>query len=156
MKRIETIGKLKNYFDIRELVSKDVYNALGQNAWKLIDTRLLETLLALREKILRVPLVVNNWKAGGNFSQRGFRENTCEIVKQKTNAGSVYLSAHCFGCAIDFHSPKMTPDEIRRKIAENAKQLPHPVRIENGQNAPTWVHIDVAVNDDSTAKISWF
>lgn len=156
MKRIDTISKLKKYFDIRELVSKDVYNALGQNAWKLIDTRLLETLLALREKILCVPMVINNWKAGGNFSQRGFRENTSDIVKQKTNAGRIYLSAHCFGCAVDFHSTKMTPDEIRHKIAESAKLLPHPVRLENGKDAPTWVHIDVAVNDETTAKINWF
>lgn len=154
MIRIETINRLKKYFDIRELVSKDVYNKFGQNAWKVFDTRLLETLLFIREQ-LAVPIIVNNWKAGGQYSQRGFRENTAELVKSKTIAGRLYLSAHNIGCAVDFHSPKKSPDTIRKEIGRMAIALPHPIRLENANDAPTWVHIDVMVNDGDSTKIVW-
>lgn len=156
MKRSDIIKQLKQYFDIRELVSKDVYNVLRENGWKKFDTRLLETILILRTKILCVPMVVNNWKAGGTLSQRGFRENTCAIVRQKTAAGKIYLSAHNDGCAIDFSSPKLSADEMRKRIVANAQLLPYPIRLENGKDAPTWVHIDVEVNENITAVISWF
>lgn len=156
MTRQEIIAKIKKHFDVRELVSKDVYNAMGQNAWKLFDTRLLETLYVLRNNILMVPMVINTWKAGGSYSQRGFRENISEIVKQKTAQGKIYLSAHCMGMGVDFHSTKMSADECRKIIAANAKELPYSIRLENGKDAPTWVHLDVMVNDDVTAKLSWF
>lgn len=155
MERSELITKLKKYFDIRELVSKDVYNYRRELAWSEFDTRLLETLLALRVDILKVPMVINNWKSGGSYSQRGFRENICELVAEKTKAGKLYMTAHN-GMAVDFTSPKMTPDEIRKVIAANAAKLPHKIRLETSKGAPTWVHIDVRADDFSTAKISWF
>ena len=156
MNRTEIINKLKKYFDIRELVSKDVYNVFAQNAWKVFDTRLLETLYVLRNGIIKMPMVINTWKAGGTYSQRGFRENTCDIVKQKTMQGRIYLSAHNIGMAVDFHCPKATADEIRHIIAANARELPYKIRLENSSGAPTWVHLDVMVNEDTTAQISWF
>ena len=153
---VTIINRLKKYFDIRELVSKDVYNYLGQDAWALFDIRLLHTLLVLREEILGVPIVVNNWKAGGSLSQRGFRENTCEIVRQKTANGSIYISAHCEGMGIDFSSPSKDADEIRRIIASRQAKLPYNIRCEYGSKATTWVHIDVRTKIGTKAKISWF
>ena len=156
MERHEAITRLKKYFDIRELVSKDVYNKFGQTAWRLFDTRLLETILVLREEILKVPLVCNNWKSGGTLTQRGFRENIAQIVWSKTNAGTLYVSAHCIGQGVDLSSSKMSADDMRNTIGLNARKLPYNVRIENKQGAPTWLHIDVMTEPDSTAKISWF
>ena len=47
------------YFEIQELVDEDVYNLLGDEAFKLIDDRLIETIDSIRE-ILDVPLICNN------------------------------------------------------------------------------------------------
>lgn len=156
MKRKDIISRLKKYFDIRELVSKDVYNKFGQTAWRVFSTELLETLLVLRTDILKVPLVCNNWKAGGEFTQRGFRENISTIVRNKTIANSLYLSAHTIGKAVDLSSGKMSANEMRHTIAANAAKLPYKVRIESEQNAPTWLHIDTMTDDDTNSIISWF
>lgn len=47
------------YFKAYELVDKDVYTLLGDDSYKLIDPRLLETIDKARE-ILGVPLICNN------------------------------------------------------------------------------------------------
>ena len=154
MTRENTIKELRKYFDIRELVSKAVYVKFGEGAWRLFDTRLLETLLALRVDILKVPLVCNNWKSGGSLQQRGFRENTSAIVSDKTKENKMYLSAHTVGQAVDLSSSKMTADIMRNLIVQMKNKLPHKVRIEKAENAPTWLHIDVM--SAGTAKIEWF
>lgn len=50
---------MSKYFDIKELVSKKVYEQYGESAIKFIDSRLLETIDIIRE-ILGVPLTCNN------------------------------------------------------------------------------------------------
>lgn len=148
----KTIEKLAKYFDIRELVSKDVYNKFGQNAWQVFDEKLLATLLALRTEILGVPLVCNNWKAGGSFTQRGFRENTAPLVWSKTNAGTLYVSAHSIGKGVDLTSPKMDAETMRQTIEKKKSKLPYPVRIERGVS---WLHIDVmTLNTEKTTYFS--
>lgn len=154
MKKI--VDFLSKFFDVRELVSPAVYDKHQTGAWRFFDPRLLETLLVLRRDILRVPLVCNNWRAGGNLTQRGLRENVCEIVRNKTAAGSLYLSAHTLGMAVDLSSPSMTAEEMRRSIKQHADALPYPVRIEKKEGAPTWLHIDVAVSPYQQEKIHWF
>lgn len=47
------------YFSTRELVDEEVYSILGDNAIKLIDDKLIETIDVIRE-ILNVPLICNN------------------------------------------------------------------------------------------------
>lgn len=147
----KTIEQLKKYFDVRELVSKDVFNKFGQNAWRVFDEKLLKTLLALRTEILNVPLICNNWKAGGTFTQRGFRENLAPLVSDKTKAGRLYLSAHTIGKAVDLSSPKMDAQTMRETIAKNKSKLPYPVRIERGV---TWLHIDTMTLQSE--KITYF
>ena len=107
--------KIKDYFNIRELVDKDVYNRYGDKGWKFFCPLLLENLLILREG-LNIPLVINNWYNGGKFSQRGLRHNRSEMVKNKSG---IYLSPHMMGKAVDFHSPNMSSTDIRRWIKEN-------------------------------------
>ena len=85
-----------DYFSIKELVCKHVYERYGESAVMFLDDKLIETLNVIREQILCAPMTVNNWHAGGNFTQRGLRCNICELVKSKTDAGSLYLSAHCW------------------------------------------------------------
>lgn len=47
------------YFKTQELVDKEVYELIGDNAVNLLDERLIETIDAVRE-ILDVPLICND------------------------------------------------------------------------------------------------
>lgn len=97
MKRDELIKKLKQYFKIEELVCSHVYNKYREEQmWSFFSMAALETLLVLREYIIQKPFIINNWKSGGSYSQRGLRCNICAIPKEKTNLEKVYMSAHCF------------------------------------------------------------
>ena len=132
--------KKSRYFKIQELVCPEVYRRYGEQAWMFIDPELIETLDMIREKILCKPMIVNNWSAGGSYTQRGLRCNLCQLVKDKTKAGKLYLSAHNFGKAVDATVQGMTAEEARRLIVKNQILLPYPVRLEDGVN---WLHLDV-------------
>lgn len=147
------IENLKKYFSIQELVSEAVYKKWGERAWKFLDEKLLNVLIILRRDILRVPLVCNDWKYGGKNQQRGLRENTSQIVKDKTNNGVMYLSAHNFGKAVDLVSSKMQACEMRKKIMENSFMLPCQIRMEDGVN---WLHVDVMTDVDAKDDITLF
>lgn len=131
------------YFSVKELVCKHVYERYGENAAMFLDEKLIETLNVIREQILCAPMTVNNWHAGGNFTQRGLRCNICELVKSKTDAGKLYLSAHMLGKAVDCTADGMTAEEARRLIIEKQELLPYPIRLEDGVS---WLHIDLYDN----------
>lgn len=156
MKRKQIIDELSRYFKPYELVSKAVYERFGDKSWRFFDTELLETLLILRKHILCVPLICNNWQSGGTFAQRGLRENTAPLVWSKTNAGTMYLSGHCLGKAVDLSSAKMAANEMRSAIRAKKDELPYKVRIENGNDAPTWLHIDVMADPNNREKVQIF
>ena len=140
------------YFDIKELVCKHVYNKYGDGADMFLDEKLVETLNVIREKILCVPMTVNDWHNGGGFTQRGFRCNVCELVKSKTDIGRMYLSAHTQGKAVDCSVSGMTAEESRRKIIAMQHLLPYPIRLEDGVS---WLHIDV-YNNGRGEKVTLF
>ena len=139
------------YFSVKELVCKHVYERYGENAAMFLDEKLIETLNVIREQILCAPMTVNNWHAGGNFTQRGLRCNICELVKSKTDAGKLYLSAHMLGKAVDCNVEGMTAEEARRLIIGHSERLPWPIRLEEGVS---WVHLDVY--EMGTQKVSLF
>lgn len=136
------MGNIDRYFDLRELVSQKVFMKYAHTAWSFFDPRLMDVMVWLREGV-GVPLVCNNWCNGGSLSQRGFRENTCQIVADKTKNGTMYCSAHMRGQAVDLSSGKMTAKDIRKWIRAHIDSCPWPIRLENDKSAPTWVHIDV-------------
>ena len=131
------------YFSVKELVCKHVYERYGEKAAMFLDDKLIETLNVIREQILCSPMTVNNWHAGGDFTQRGLRCNICELVKNKTDAGRLYLSAHMLGKAVDCNADGMTAQEARRLIIEKQELLPYPIRLEDGVS---WLHIDLYDN----------
>ena len=137
------------YFKPYEVVSKLVYTKYRDESIKFMDNRLLETLDVIRE-ILGVPLVINDWYWGGKNQQRGLRENICQIVKSKGN--TLYLSSHCFGRAFDAVSAKMSAEQMRKKIVDNAYKLPYPIRMESNV---TWLHVDLNMLPNAP-KITFF
>lgn len=132
--------KKSKHFKIQELVCPEVYKKYGERAWMFIDPELIETLDIIREKILDKPMIVNNWVSGGGYTQRGLRCNICQLVRDKTKNGKLYLSAHNFGKAIDATIEGMTAEEARRLIIKNQILLPCPIRLEDGVS---WLHLDV-------------
>lgn len=143
------IEELKKYFNIKELVCPHVFAKHGEISWRFLSTLYLHTLLVLRTKILKVPLVCNTKM----LTQRGLRCNLCDIVKEKTEDDIVYLSAHHLGIGGDLSSPEMTAEEMRKKIEEKQDLLPYPVRIELKVN---WLHIDCYDDIDNDNKITYF
>lgn len=143
MSRVQIIERLKKYFDIQELVCPHCYAKFGEKiSWQFLDTELLNTVLVLREDILKVGMVCNDYKFGGNKTQRGLRCNICQLVKDKTLKNQIYLTAHANGAGADFvFGPKsgMTAAKARDLIKANKDLLPYNVRIEK---AVTWLHID--------------
>ena len=152
MTRPELIREVQRFFSLRELVDRPTYEKSGDFAWNFLRTDLLETLLIVREYVLKVPMTINNWHCGGQFSQRGLRHNMSAEVHKYTHANRQYMSAHILGAGVDFDAKGMTAADARSAILGAAKRLPHPVRLEDGAN---WVHIDV-YNDGSKEKVVLF
>lgn len=132
---------IKDYFKIYELVDEQVYNKYGEFAWNFFRSELLETLLFIRQYFDK-PIIINNWKKGGKFSQRGYRSNLSYMVKDKKN---LYCSAHCLGAGVDFDIKDYSALEVREILLQIQDKLPHPIRLEDGVN---WVHLDVYNNTD--------
>ena len=153
MDRKQLIAELQKYFNIRELVCREVYKAFGNKSWQFFDTMLLHTLLVLRTGIHKNGMLINNWQTGGPLSQRGLRCNICQICRDKTKEGSIYMSAHANGAAFDYDVIGQTAEQSRNQVKANESLLPYRVRLEKNVS---WVHIDVYDDPDSTAKITEF
>tara|TARA_R110000744_G_scaffold148351_1_gene261372 strand:- start:5053 stop:5529 length:477 start_codon:yes stop_codon:yes gene_type:complete len=140
----EIYNEIKNYFSIKELVSKTIYKKYGESAWKFICPRLLHTLLVIRKEAGR-PIIINNWHSGGKLSQRGLRSNLGSIFLSKFKKGRLYLSAHVMGRAVDFDVKGMTSSDVRDWIEKIQHKLPYKIRLENEMNGKqiSWVHLDM-------------
>ena len=55
-------------------------------------------------KMLGKPVIMNNWRSGGENKYRGWRPLYCTIGAPR--------SSHKFGVAIDIEVPGMTPGEV--------------------------------------------
>lgn len=152
MTRVELIKNVQRFFCLRELVDEPTYKKYGDFAWNFFDTEFLETLVYIREYVLKVPMKVNDWMTGGKFSQRGLRHNMSAEIRKYTDKGKQYMSAHALGKGVDFDAKGMTAEQARNAIQAKAKQLPHPIRLEEGV---TWVHLDI-YNDDEKNRVKFF
>ena len=135
------------YFKTQELVDRETYNLLGENAIKLIDQNLIKTIDAIRE-ILNVPLICNNWHKNGTRQNCGFRTQKCKIGSKN--------SYHKKGQAVDLISYKMTAKEMREILEQNKEKLPLPIRIEKWDNNGeiNWLHVDMG--NKTNDKIHFF
>ena len=71
-----------SYWDIKELVSPEVYRVWSENAWQFFDDEYLIDLDTIREE-WGDTLIINNWAWGGNFIESGLRDNLCSIFRSK-------------------------------------------------------------------------
>lgn len=156
MNKLEIVKEIKKFFKIQEFVDERTFKRWGDNAWNFLDDKLLETIIVLRRDILKVPLVCNDWSWGGKNQQRGLRTNLSPLVKDKSDKGILYLTQHAMGKAVDFVSNKMSADQMRKLIKENANKLPYQCRVEDGASAPTWLHIDTMSDMNQREKLYFF
>ena len=133
------IEEVRKYFRIEELVCPHTFNKFGESSWRFLNTGYLHTLLVLRTEVLGVPMTMNDYVFGGNITQRGLRCNLCELVKKKTFANQIYLSAHCLGNGGDAVFDSITGVEARAIIKDKQKLLPYNIRIEKDVS---WLHYD--------------
>ena len=134
--------KANKYFTVEELVSKEVYELLGDEAIKLFGPKALQVLEEIRE-ILGVPLICNNWEHGGKRNYCGYREVPCTVGVSK--------SAHREGKAFDLISVKMDAAKMREILKANSDKLSCNIRIEDDV---TWLHVDTRSNHNQ--KIYFF
>lgn len=127
-----------NHFEVHELVDPFTYERFGDRAIRYMNDSLMKILEFLREKL--GPITVNNYHWGGDRQWSGLR----------TPASPWYstYSGHSFGIAIDFKCKNHTPNEVRKFIKDNWEEISdysgaEGIRLEHGDDAPTWVHIDV-------------
>ena len=94
---------------------------------------------------------------GGEFTQRGLRDNLTPIFKSKFENNRLYLSGHVLGMAIDFDVKGMTANEVRNWLAESDYLFPCKIRLERKLKGKfiNWVHLDVK-SQDKNPKVYLF
>jgi uncharacterized protein YcbK (DUF882 family) len=115
------------HFALEELVPP------GHLDWDLLHPELLELLDEIRD-LLDEPMIVNNWKHGGNHSLRGWRPEDCT-----TGAKNSY---HKKGMATDFDVPGSTAEEVRKKLIQWKTKDGKLALLGGIETGVSWIHID--------------
>ncbi|HBP66240.1 MAG TPA: hypothetical protein DD730_18765 [Desulfosporosinus sp.] len=120
-------------FKAHELVDQKTYEHFGQSAFQLFRDDILRGLDELRDLVNR-PLIVNNWKDGGQYEWSGLRTIDCYTGAK--------WSPHRLGAAFDIKCPTMGVTELQKFILQQSANgnLKTITRME--LNTPTWTHID--------------
>lgn len=151
-------------FKIEELVYPELFNRYKNRPkylWAALDNRILYSADLIR-KFLGIPVTINNWLFGGNFTESGLR-------RMDTTTGAL-LSQHKFGRALDlkFNKNGWTPETLRLymqdigcfdagfldRTDEIAQPFLYITRIEWMDNM-NWFHMDVSNlgSNDGSIKI---
>jgi hypothetical protein len=128
------------HFSIRELVSPAVYKRYGNDAWSMLDDRLIITLDAIRERFGAT--IVNDWAWGGSFRYRGLR---AAVDYPELKRQGIYLrnSYHNKGKAADMHFRSTSVTTARKYILSHPDEFP----FVKGVEVAPWLHIDVRNSD---------
>jgi hypothetical protein len=118
------------HFHPEEVLPKSWLDDYGGNALLAMDERILMSIDAIRE-YFAVPVVINNWAAGGSYMYRGLRTQNCQQYTPN--------SQHSFGRAIDFDVMGETANYVRGIILSNRARWPLITAVELNVD---WIHID--------------
>lgn len=132
------------HFITKELVDKETYELLGENALKILNQDLLRDLDTLREELGK-SIIINNWHIGGMYSQRGFRSAYSRV-------GGLG-SQHRLGNAFDLTINGMPAEEVRQFIIANKDKF---IAINRLESDVSWVHLDCKSLLDSQKRIYLF
>lgn len=148
------------HFKPYELVPPSVYQQRGSKSIQLLDNELLIAIDFIREE-LGLPITINDWYYGGQYSQRALRtfEYYHGLVLDNVASTGVEMSAsaiklvalndmnnsfsqHRFGAALDFKVKNMESGAVRAWLIEN-RNHPKLRCIRFIEDGVSWVHIDV-------------
>lgn len=135
--------KLSEHFYFDELFSKYMcQNYSTAQLQRMLHPRLMDAVEAIREAF-GSGIYINNWYNGGDRQFSGFREP--DTINPLNRWYSI-TSAHSRCCAVDMISADgRSANEMRDMIMyyENWFYKAGVRRLESGQDAPTWVHMDL-------------
>ena len=130
------------YFQLHEVVHAQAIVDRGEQAWQLMDERILRGADWLRE--LFGAITINGKFNGGGFTESGLRDPFTEI-------GSKY-SQHKFGRALDLKFHKVTVAEVYDYIIRNPSEARangitciEDIRDTKGK----WLHVDCRLLPES-------
>lgn len=127
--------KAKNFI-IEELVPKHIFEKRGVRAWEIIDSRLIETIDAIKNAFPNGTMTINNWFWGGN------RNFSCLRTTDSKHYSPT--SQHALGKAVDAIFSDYDVNEVRKYIINNPLEFPYVKGIELDVS---WLHIDVRNSD---------
>lgn len=138
--------KITNNIYLEELVSKDTFSKFGDKAIWFIDPRLPILLQKIRDHFGKT-IMVNNWKQGGQFNNRGFRTPNSGV------GGS--LSQHIFGRAADFNIDGVNDAEVDDELVKKFELFkPYGLTtIEDKSFTDGWTHVDMRTTNSETILI---
>lgn len=131
------------HFAIQNLVPPEVWASRGENAWELIDQRLIFTLDDLWDNL--GPFVVNDWHTGGHYKESGLRS-------AGTSTGAQF-SQHKYGRAADCKFKDQAPVQAYQFIMKNPDKFPYLSTLEDLEATPTWLHVDVRNHNATGIKV---
>lgn len=116
---------------------------MGDNAWWLLDVRLLKTLDDLRERYGMV--IVNTWHSPLLQKHYGYRDQSGFRNRHHYASVPDYLKSHSqhkYGRAADckFGDKSVSAAQVRKDILDNPDWFPLITAIEDGVS---WLHFDV-------------
>jgi hypothetical protein len=125
------------YFKTHELVPEHIYKKYGEQAWRFIDSRLIESIDTLKEHFSTGTMTINNYVWNGDRHWSGLRTPISPWYSE--------TSMHSFGKAIDAVFSDYTAEEVRLYITNNLKFFPH---IKGLEKDVSWVHLDIRNEDE--------
>lgn len=122
------------YFALQEVVYPAAIQARGEQAWQLMDDRILRGADWLREKF-------GACTVNGKFNGKGFTESGLRDPFTETGAK---FSQHKFGRALDLKFHKVTVKEVYEYIIRNPQEARDNgiTTVEDIAFTPSWLHID--------------
>ena len=140
---MHTNVKLEN-FALYELISKQVMDLLGANAWALFNVGFLKDVDRLTTDLKKDTkcegVIINDWKWHGSYTQSGFREANSTTGSSR--------SQHKQGNAFDLKFNGITVDEALEYLIKYQDKYPHIKRYElldytrSTNKYGGWLHLD--------------
>lgn len=126
---------ISKHFVIEEFINPTTFKRDGEKSILLIDYKLIDIAEFIRED-LGIPITINNWHTGGQYSESGLRDKD-----SKTGASK---STHKLGKGIDVKAKNYYGLDWYNYVKKNAKKLYELGlrRIEDKSIATTWCHMD--------------
>ena len=138
--------KVSDHFELNEFIDPVTLAEIGDDAVKLIDSKLFAIAELLR-KVTGKPVVINGTLSGHTYTESGYRRQDSPTGAKK--------SAHKEGKAIDCKVVGMSTPAVHTLILAHEKAF-YDVgvrQMEDVAYTPTWTHLSTRGIDNTSKKI---